>query len=153
MEKESSDNSNQLVKKDTSIKECLDAYIKHKFVSLAAAELGIRPDTLREKLKREARNAGFSDIRMLYGGSEQRSNITQKHLMELIKSQQYRCALSGVELTPEIATLDHVVPVSKGGQHDPENVMWVHSEINRMKGNLSVEEFKALCQKVVQYTR
>lgn len=81
------------------------------------------------------------------------TEITQRFLMDLIEQQEYRCKLSGVELTPDTATLDHLNSVSSGGGHTAGNVAWVHSEINRMKGQLSVEEFVALCRKVVQYTR
>ena len=86
-------------------------------------------------------------------GSIKGAKLTRTYLVDLIKRQQYRCSLSGIELTPETAALDHVVAVSNGGEHTPENVTWVHNEINRMKGTLSVEEFVALCSKVVQWKR
>ena len=79
--------------------------------------------------------------------------INRASLVKLIEQQEYRCKYSGIELTPDAASLDHIVPVSKGGEHVVSNVAWVHHEINRMKGQLSVEEFIALCSKVVQYNR
>ena len=37
--------------------------------------------------------------------------------------------------------IDHVVPLSKGGEHAPSNWKTAHSICNMRKGNLSVEEF------------
>jgi len=95
------------------------------------------------------------------GGMESQSSLSRHkqaklnrtYLVNLIEEQGYRCRLSGLELTPDTAALDHIIPVAKGGEHVAENVAWVHEEINRMKGQLSVDEFVSLCRKVVQYTR
>lgn len=85
--------------------------------------------------------------------TKQRLQINREHLVKLIEDQAYRCKLSGIELTPNTSSLDHVVPVSKGGEHVVGNVVWVHAEINRMKGQLSIEEFVSLCSKVAQYNQ
>jgi len=77
--------------------------------------------------------------------------MNREHLVKMIEDQEYKCKLSGIELTPNTASLDHVIPVSKGGEHVVDNVAWVHCEINRMKGQLSVEEFVLLCKRVAQY--
>ena len=47
--------------------------------------------------------------------------VTAKMILEMIERQGRRCALSGKELTPETASLDHVVPLSRGGAHDLTN--------------------------------
>jgi 5-methylcytosine-specific restriction endonuclease McrA len=36
---------------------------------------------------------------------------------------------------PESATTDHVTPLSKGGEHDPDNVRITHARCNSAKGN------------------
>jgi len=41
-------------------------------------------------------------------------HVTRMKLVHMIEQQEYRCKYSGIELTPETASLDHVVPVSKG---------------------------------------
>lgn len=79
--------------------------------------------------------------------------INREQLVKLIEDQEYRCKLSGIELTPQTASLDHTVPVSMGGEHVVSNVAWVHTEINRMKGQMSVEEFVSMCNRVAQYNR
>jgi len=72
-------------------------------------------------------------------------------ILRLVKQQQYRCALTGRELTPETAALDHIVPVSRGGEQRIENAQVLHKEVNRAKGTLTNEEFIALCREVVAH--
>lgn len=40
------------------------------------------------------------------------------------------------------ATIDHIVPKSKGGGNSPDNYMLVHRLCNTIKGSLSLEEFR-----------
>lgn len=72
-------------------------------------------------------------------------------LVELAEQQRFRCALSGLELTPTTSDLDHKVPVNDGGTHAVENLQWVHRTINRMRGTLSVDEFIRLCRVVADF--
>jgi len=81
------------------------------------------------------------------------SGVTPAFLLRLIESQEHRCALSGVELKPEKAELDHKIPYQKGGKHEPENVQWLSKEINRMKGTMTNERFIELCKKVAAWNR
>jgi 5-methylcytosine-specific restriction endonuclease McrA len=69
----------------------------------------------------------------------------------MIQAQEYRCALSGMKITPETARIDHKIPVSAGGGDEIENLQWVHQEVNRMKGTLDNEEFLDICRKVSQW--
>lgn len=79
--------------------------------------------------------------------------LSRKRLFELLEQQQYRCAISGRELTPENATVDHVVPLAKGGEHCASNAQLLDDEINRAKGTKTNEEFLAICQEVVAHNR
>jgi len=67
-------------------------------------------------------------------------------VIALGETQEDRCALSGKVLTPEIAELDHIIPVAKGGGNNIENLQVVHRKVNRMKGTLGNEEFIELCK-------
>lgn len=131
--------------------ECVAAYVAAGSLNNAAQKLRMSSEHVRKKLKKHCRKHGMSDVRQLLGDVKQKVN--QPFLVKLIEKQGYRCAISGVELTPELASLDHIVPVSKGGEHAVDNVIWVHAEINRMKGQLSMDEFVSFCSKVVQYNR
>jgi hypothetical protein len=151
VDQEKRQHSNGTEQKSETCDRYVDAYLEYGSISKAAVALGISSDHFRKRLKSHCRRQGIADVRMLRGDVEK--SITQSFLVDLIEKQQYRCAVSGIELVPEIASLDHIVPVSKGGKHVVDNVVWVHSEINRMKGQLSMDEFISFCNKVVQYSR
>lgn len=80
-------------------------------------------------------------------------NIKERTILRLIERQGYRCALSGRELTPEAASIDHRIPISRGGAHDLGNVQIVHHQVNSAKGTMTAEEFIALCRDVVKHHR
>lgn len=69
----------------------------------------------------------------------------------LLRTQRHRCALSGRRLTPDSASLDHIVPISREGEHRIENAQILHKDVNRAKGALNNEEFLALCREVVAW--
>jgi len=72
-------------------------------------------------------------------------------VQRLLRRQQYRCALSGRELTPATAALDHIVAISRGGEHSIENAQVLHRDVNRAKNVLGNEEFVALCRDVAAW--
>lgn len=76
--------------------------------------------------------------------------ITAKQVLDLVEKQGYRCALSGRELTPETASLDHIVPLSRDGEHALGNLWVVDHQVNAAKGTLTVDEFVAMCKDVVE---
>jgi 5-methylcytosine-specific restriction endonuclease McrA len=77
--------------------------------------------------------------------------ITATNVLQLLEWQGYRCALTGRLLTPETASLDHIVPVRHGGEHRIENVQVLHKEVNRAKSTMTNEEFVQLCREVVDH--
>jgi hypothetical protein len=79
--------------------------------------------------------------------------ISAPGVLELLKRQQYLCALSGRPLTPESAALDHIVPVRVGGQHIIENAQVLDKDVNRAKNALTNAEFLAMCREVVGWCR
>ena len=77
--------------------------------------------------------------------------ITGTTLFELAKSNGFRCALSGAELKPDDASLDHIIPLSKGGAHDMQNVAVIHGAVNRMKGEMKRDEFVRWCKLIARW--
>ena len=73
------------------------------------------------------------------------------NVVELLKRQGFRCALTGRELTPESAALDHIVPIRCGGQHVIANTQVLHKDVNRAKCSLTNQEFVAICAEVVRW--
>ena len=75
----------------------------------------------------------------------------RKEILEILEEQQYCCALTGVELTPDSAQLDHVVPESKGGTHDKRNLQILHKTVNSMKAAMTQEDFVSWCMLVANH--
>lgn len=78
--------------------------------------------------------------------------ITVSGLRQLLEAQQYRCSLTGRKLTPDVASVDHVVPLKRGGQNTLDNVQVVHTAVNQAKGTMTLDEFIAMCREVVAFT-
>lgn len=76
--------------------------------------------------------------------------VTTTSLLALLESQSYRCAFSGRDLTPEQCSLDHKIPISRGGLHVIDNCALVTPEINSAKGSMTADEFIAMCRDVVR---
>lgn len=77
--------------------------------------------------------------------------VKAKELMSMIEAQEFKCAYSGRTLTPETASVDHKIPVSRGGGHGIENIAIVDLQVNRAKSSMTVEEFVAVCREVVAW--
>ncbi len=54
-----------------------------------------------------------------------------------------RCVYCATHLDHTTATLDHVVPLARGGAHDPGNLVVACAPCNRLKGDLQPYEFFA----------
>jgi 5-methylcytosine-specific restriction endonuclease McrA len=90
--------------------------------------------------------------RLLHGTyARVRWQVTANEVLDLLDRQAYRCALTGRQLMPDTAALDHVIPVSRGGEHRIENAQVLQKAVNRAKGTLTNEEFIALCHEVVAH--
>ncbi|MBL8021327.1 MAG: HNH endonuclease [Leptospirales bacterium] len=63
----------------------------------------------------------------------------------LLEKQNYRCPISGRELTPENCMAAHKVPIRKGGEHRPENIYLVTDAVNQIKRQLTDDELLELC--------
>ena len=78
-------------------------------------------------------------------------NITATQIWGLLEGQAFKCAMSGLPLEPETTSLDHKIPLARGGTHDIGNVWLVHQRINTAKGTLTTEEFVEMCREVVEH--
>lgn len=77
---------------------------------------------------------------------------TAAELKQLLERQQYRCALSGLPLSPDDSALDHIVAVSDGGTHQVDNLQWLNVDVNRMKGSMSQSRFVSLVKLIAGNT-
>lgn len=72
-------------------------------------------------------------------------------LRALWQEQQGRCAVTGAVLHPgSTASLDHVVPKSRGGSNEKSNLRWVLLRINQCKWDMTHEEFVLMCRTVAR---
>ena len=83
--------------------------------------------------------------------TEKNERITQTNVMDLLEEQEYRCALTCNELTPETASIDHKVPLARGGEHTIRNAQIVDWRVNRAKGTMTNNEFIAMCAEVARF--
>ncbi|GEM_PF-649184 len=78
-------------------------------------------------------------------------NVSTENVLRLLEYQQYRCSLTGRELTPDSSALDHIVPIGCGGEHAIENTQVLHKDVNRAKGSMTNDEFIKLCRGVARW--
>jgi hypothetical protein len=78
-----------------------------------------------------------------------KASVKPKDILALLHKQGFRCEYTGDELTPETVAADHMLPVSRGGGHDLENIALVTRVVNSAKGTMTVAEFVGMCRKVV----
>ncbi len=65
------------------------------------------------------------------------SKPTQK---AIFRRDQYLCGYSGKQLTNKTASVDHIIPLSRGGKHTWENVITCDRDVNSKKGNKTPQE-------------
>jgi 5-methylcytosine-specific restriction endonuclease McrA len=76
-----------------------------------------------------------------------------QQLAFLWKRQRGFCVLTGRRLNRYNAEIDHIVPRSKGGTEDIQNLRFLHRDVNQAKRALSDKDFLLLCQEVVSNNR
>lgn len=70
-------------------------------------------------------------------------------LQKLWEDQEGRCAITGQPLSfGQNVSLDHDIPLSRGGSSALENLQWVDQRVNNAKGTMTTEEFKAWIKQV-----
>ena len=85
-----------------------------------------------------ARRRVFRRVRRIFP-SEQKRAIK----LAAIRDCGRRCVYCAAPLDFEIATIDHVFPLAKGGVHAPGNLVAACGRCNRLKGDLLPNEFFA----------
>lgn len=137
---------------------CRAAYLairRHGSVGAAAREASQRCDTFKDHLRTAIRR-GLPDPRpadAVRRTTAKPGAVTASAVLSLVESQGHRCALSGRNLKPETASLDHKLPLSRGGEHCIANAQVVHEQVQRAKGNMTDDEFLALCRDVVVWAK
>lgn len=124
---------------------------------------------LKTRLKN--RKTGTNDISgsywaEIYGGRNRRSKtipftITIEQAQQLLEDQQYKCGLTGKSITAKrewdpftrkytrgTASLDRI---DSNLGYEPNNIMWLHRDVNKMKMDLPLNQFVLRCKEVAEY--
>lgn len=97
--------------------------------------------------------------RLLYSDGRRRDHLTRDILLSVLEEQNYRCALSGVELTCELrrgerfwtnASIDRI---EAGGRYTKENIQLVCRGLNSWRSSIPVDEFIWWCERVVEHSK
>jgi len=80
-----------------------------------------------------------------------REVLTLEELRDILRSQDFRCALTGEQLTPTNFALDHIVPIVDGGDFTASNSQLVLKTVNRAKNTMSEDDFIEMCRQVVRH--
>ncbi len=112
----------------------------------------------------------LSYVKRLEEGAARRGlvyDITHEDLYTLYINQHRKCAISGIELNMPLANLYRYekekkfnntknftasldrIDSTKG--YTPDNIQWVHKNVNRMKMDLSEEEFFRIIKQIYEY--
>lgn len=59
------------------------------------------------------------------------------------------CYVCGDVIAWATAAIDHVVPVSRGGSHEIDNLRWACRRCNSMKSDMTLDELVALARKLI----
>lgn len=107
---------------------------------------GARPSkrsSVRERVVSTPKRSGTRPATRRPGGSV--IHVAMKRAMRKVALRDcgQRCVYCSVHLDQHTATLDHVVPLARGGAHDPGNVVVACAPCNRLKGDLLPYEFFA----------
>jgi len=75
-----------------------------------------------------------------------------KLIKDLLEKQDYKCAYTGKNLIiGENASIDHIIPRSKGGSNEIQNLQWVDKDINEMKNDFTHDEFMNTIKIIIKY--
>ena len=79
-------------------------------------------------------------------------SFTKDDLLNRLGGHVTKCYLSGevINIKEDIYHLDHIVPVSRGGDNSINNLGITKREFNIMKSDLTLEEFIENCKKVLK---
>ncbi len=73
--------------------------------------------------------------------SAQRIIFSKQTRQTVLTNYNYTCPICGKTLSAGDVTIDHIVPLSRGGTNSLDNLRPVHSMCNHMKNNCTDDEF------------
>lgn len=71
----------------------------------------------------------------------QGNGITKEQWYEMMEFFDWKCAYSGISLTKDNRSVDHIIPLNKNGEHEIWNCVPMHKNYNSGKRNNNMEEW------------
>ncbi|GBF44581.1 hypothetical protein LPTSP2_38840 [Leptospira ellinghausenii] len=69
-------------------------------------------------------------------------------IYELFNKQDYRCFVTGNKFTKKNVDIGHIIPMSKGGKHEFENLCLFDKAFTGLKRYYTVDEIKEILKEV-----
>lgn len=91
-------------------------------------------------------NIKISDVRL----SDLEWVCKPQDLAKLYDDQHGKCIYCGVELKPEETQIEHVLPLSKGGRHNVDNISLACRDCNYLKNSRNGEDFMKFLEEYAQ---
>ena len=118
---------------------------------VSAFKCRISRTTFRGKLKTFKRRTPKSRTHTIVNNLSE--NFTTQDVLDKFGDNPV-CYLTGTPIDlnkPETYHFDHIIPTSKGGTNDLSNLGICLKEANNAKSDLSLDELKQLCKKILNY--
>lgn len=94
----------------------------------------------------------YHNFRVLATNANRRcknGKITATEIWSIVKKQKCLCPITGERLTSDNISIDHIVPISKGGTNCKSNIQIVTKRANVIKNNMDTNELVRFCQAVI----
>ncbi len=76
--------------------------------------------------------------------------IKPSEIRELLHKQDFKCFLTGRELSPENVEAEHILPVSQGGEHKVENLCLIIDSLRELKRYRNPEEILSIAKDIIK---
>jgi len=128
-------------------KKCMQKYNAKPERKLYNKEFEARPDTkMRRALYKKSAAGKVSTTNYSHRRrfKTRVGSMTKEFWLEICKLYKEKCAYCGITLP---LTVDHVLPLSRGGLHEEKNILPACAYCNNSKGNKLLSEWRpTLCQ-------